>query len=135
MTLRAESGMEVAMTITDTAPVVVPAGLRNVVVASTELGDVRGDEGFYHYRQYSAVDLARTRTFDDVWFLFLEGRLPTADEAARFAEEVAPLRALPDDRRSLLPSVARTGSGGGPPSFLRPALPLFARPGDVPPLW
>ena len=98
------------MTVTDTAPVVVPAGLRNGVVTSTELGDVRGDEGFYHYRQYSAVDLARTRTFEDVWFLFLEGRLPTADESARFAEEVAPLRVLPDELRSALPAIARAGS-------------------------
>ena len=123
------------MTITDTAPVVVPAGLRNVVVASTELGDIRGDEGFYHYRQYSAVDLARTRTFDDVWFLFLEGRLPTADEAARFAEEVAPLRALPDELRSALPAIARAGSAERPLSGLRTALSLFASIRDVPPLW
>jgi len=123
------------MTIADTAPVVVPAGLRNVVVASTELGDVRGDEGFYHYRQYSAVDLARTRTFDDVWFLFLEGRLPTADEAARFAEEVAPLRALPDELRSALPAIARAGSAERPLSGLRTALSLFASICDVPPLW
>ena len=38
-----------------------------MVVTATDLGDVRGDEGFYHYRQYSAVELARTRSFADVW--------------------------------------------------------------------
>jgi len=54
------------MTTTVDDPVTVPAGLRNVVVTSTEVGDVRGAEGFYHYRQYSAIDLARTRTFEDV---------------------------------------------------------------------
>ena len=43
----------------------VPAGLAGVVVAETELGDVRGLEGFYHYRQYSAVELARTRSVED----------------------------------------------------------------------
>ncbi len=36
----------------------VPEGLEGVVVAETTVGDVRGLEGFYHYRQYSAVDLA-----------------------------------------------------------------------------
>ena len=36
----------------------VPAGLEGVVVAETTIGDVRGQEGFFHYRQYSAVDLA-----------------------------------------------------------------------------
>ncbi|WP_416978260.1 hypothetical protein [Streptomyces sp. T028] len=28
-----------------------PSGLAGVVVADTEVGDVRGREGFYHYRQ------------------------------------------------------------------------------------
>ena len=37
----------------------VPKGLEGVVVADTTVGDVRGLEGFYHYRQYSAVDLAK----------------------------------------------------------------------------
>ena len=35
------------------------SGLEGVVVAETEIGDVRGLEGFYHYRQYNAVELAR----------------------------------------------------------------------------
>ncbi|MEO6570299.1 MAG: CBS domain-containing protein, partial [Ilumatobacteraceae bacterium] len=36
-------------------PVDVPRGLKGVVVADTEVGDVRGGEGFYHYRRYSAI--------------------------------------------------------------------------------
>jgi citrate synthase len=31
----------------------VPRGLAGVVVTDTRVGDVRGTEGFYHYRQYS----------------------------------------------------------------------------------
>src|SRR6478736_10135868 len=54
----------------------VPRGLKGVVVADTEIGDVRGEEGFYHYRQYSAVDLAVHRSLEDVWFLMVEGHLP-----------------------------------------------------------
>ena len=45
----------------------VPKGLEGVVVADTTVGDVRGLEGFYHYRQYSAVDLAKSRPIEDVW--------------------------------------------------------------------
>ena len=45
----------------------VPAGLNNVAVADTEIGSVDGDAGFYHYRQYDAVGLARTRSLEDVW--------------------------------------------------------------------
>ncbi len=46
----------------------VPRGLKGVVVADTEVGDVRGREGFYHYRQYSArswPDTAHSRTSGD----------------------------------------------------------------------
>ena len=51
----------------------VPAGLRGVAVSDTAIGDVRGDEGYYHYRGRSAVELARTRTFDDAAALVLDG--------------------------------------------------------------
>jgi citrate synthase len=122
------------MTVTD-APVLVPPGLRNVVVTETELGDVRGEEGFCHFRQYSAVDLARTRTFEDVWFLFLEGRLPTAAEAAALAAEIAPLRRLPPELRDALPAIAAAGSRPEPVKGLRTALSLLAAVRDVPPLW
>ena len=59
----------------------IPKGLEGVVVADTTVGDVRGLEGFYHYRQYSAVDLAKTRPLEDVWYLLFDGRLP--DDARR----------------------------------------------------
>jgi citrate synthase len=81
---------------TDGPATIAPSGLRGLVVADTTLGDVRGREGFFHYRQYDAVELARKRSFEDVWHLLLEGRLPTKDEAAVFVAEVRPLRAVPD---------------------------------------
>ena len=56
----------------------VPAGLEGVVVAETTVGDVRGQEGFFHYRQYSAVDLAERRSLEDVWHLLFVGELPDA---------------------------------------------------------
>lgn len=65
------------MSVNRTAPrVEVPRGLAGVVVTDTRVGDVRGIEGFYHYRQYSAVELARTRGFEDVWHLLVHGALP-----------------------------------------------------------
>ena len=36
----------------------VPPGLAGVAVAATEIGDVLGEEGYYHYRGRSAPDLA-----------------------------------------------------------------------------
>ncbi len=86
-----------------------PRGLEGVVVAQTSVGDVRGQEGFFHYRQYSAVDLAARRSFEDVWQLLFDGELPDAAASQRFTEEVAGLRSLPDGVRALLPSLAAHG--------------------------
>lgn len=103
----------------------VPRGLAGVVVTDTALGDVRGLEGFYHYRQYSAVELAQTRSFEDVWHLMVHGELPDTSRSAVFAEEVGPLRRLPDDVRAALPAVATASARSGPLSGLRTALSLL----------
>ena len=100
------------MSITVEGPIEVPPGLRNVVVTTTELGDVRGQEGFYHYRQYSAIELARSKTMEDVWFLVLEGRLPSEAERARFVAEIASLRVLPAEVKTVLPAIALAGEVG-----------------------
>ncbi len=57
---------------------IAPPGLKGLVVADTELGDVRGEEGFFHYRQYDAAQLARRRSLEDVWTLQVDGALPPA---------------------------------------------------------
>jgi len=118
-----------------TTAIEVPPGLRNVVVATTGLGDVRGDEGFYHYRQYSAIKLAQSKTMEDVWFLFLEGRLPDDAERARFTEEVAALRVLPTEVSAALPAIAAAGRTFNPLAGLRTALSLLAAARELPPLW
>ncbi|WP_225830348.1 citrate synthase/methylcitrate synthase [Streptomyces sp. NK08204] len=109
-----------------TGPLIdVPRGLAGVVVADTEIGDVRGREGFYHYRQYSAVDLARTRGFEDVWHLLVHGTLPGAERSAAFTAETAALRTLPADVRAALPAIAAAGRTSGPLAGLRTALSLL----------
>ena len=105
-------------------PLVAPRGLKGVIVTDTEIGDVRGAEGFYHYRQYSAVELAEKRSLEDVWFLLFEGHLPDEAERLAFAAEVAPRRAVPADVAALLPAIAR--AGGGPLDPFRSAMSLFA---------
>lgn len=87
----------------------VPRGLEGVVVAETAVGDVRGQEGFYHYRQYSAVDLAARRSFEDVWHLMLEGYLPDRAESDRFVGTVRALRQIPSGLAKLLPALAKQG--------------------------
>ncbi|MFF5497107.1 citrate synthase/methylcitrate synthase [Streptomyces aquilus] len=103
----------------------VPRGLAGVVVTETEIGDVRGVEGFYHYRQYSAVELAQTRSFEDVWHLLVHGDLPDAARSAAFAAETAALRRLPEGVRAALPAIAAASAASGPLAGMRTGLSLL----------
>lgn len=84
----------------------VPRGLKGVVVTETRLGDVRGREGFYHYRQYSAIELAGERGIEDVWLLLFDGELPNRARGERFAAEIRALRTLPPEVERALPAIA-----------------------------
>ncbi|WP_405573346.1 citrate synthase/methylcitrate synthase [Streptomyces sp. NBC_01167] len=113
----------------------VPRGLAGVVVTDTALGDVRGREGFYHYRQYSAVELAQSTGFEDVWHLMFYGELPDADRGRAFLAETASLRRLPDDVRAALPAIARSSAPSGPLAGLRTALSLLGAASGLRPVY
>ncbi|MFN7976806.1 MAG: citrate synthase [Vicinamibacterales bacterium] len=98
-----------------------PAGLEGVVAAETAVGDVRGDEGFYHYRGHPAADLAATLPFEAVWHLMHAGRLPDAAALTAFTTDTTARRAVSDDVFAALPAIAATGT---PMAALRTALSL-----------
>ena len=100
----------------------VPAGLEGVVVAETTIGDVRGQEGFFHYRQYSAVELAEKRSLEDVWHLLFRGELPDAAASRAFGMEVRARRSLPPGLHTVLPAISRRGA---PLDVLRTAVSLL----------
>ena len=103
----------------------IPRGLEGVVVAETSVGDVRGLEGFYHYREYDAVELAEHRTIEDVWYLMFEGRLPTLAERSTFQDEVAPLRLIPPAVRAVLSEIATAAPTAPPLDLLRTTVSLM----------
>lgn len=83
------------------------------MVADTSVGDVRGNEGYYHYRQYSAVELAKKRPFEDVWRLMIDGALPKSlAERSAFAEEVGQFRELPAEVLTVLPMLLGSPGSG-----------------------
>jgi citrate synthase len=104
-------------------PTEAPPGLKGLVVAETSVGDVRGLEGFYHYRQYSATELAASRSLEDVWHLLFLGQLPDADELAHFDAAVRARREMPAGLAGVLPALARMT--GGPLDGLRSAVSLL----------
>ena len=98
-----------------------PAGLEGVVAAETAIGDVRGDEGFYHYRGHAAPALATSHGFEAVWHLLHHGTLPDAPALAAFRTDTAARRAVPAAVLAALPVIAATGA---PMAALRTALSL-----------
>ena len=117
------------------APIDVPRGLKGVIVTETSIGDVRGSEGFYHYREFSAVELAETRGFEDVWHLMFHGALPDPAQRARFRAHTAELRHLPAEVAQALPAVARATALSGPLAGLRTALSLLGAAAGFRPLY
>jgi citrate synthase len=121
------------------ALVTVPRGLKGVVVADTTIGDVRGTEGFYHYRQYSAIELAERRSLEDVWALMLDGALPaTGAESEAFRANVARHRTLSPAVASVLPDLVRASTPSGAPfeplTALRAALSVWGAERGLRPL-
>ncbi|MFN2582994.1 MAG: citrate synthase [Candidatus Dormibacteria bacterium] len=79
-----------------------PRGLEGVAVAETSVGDVRGEQGFFHYRGYNAVELARRCSFEQVWHLLVEGSLPDDAQLREFTALTVNARKLPEGIADML---------------------------------
>lgn len=92
------------------ATLLAPPGLKGVIVADTEVGDVRGSEGFYHYRHHDAIELCRSASLEQVWLLLLDGQLPAAGslKLATFSEQIAAGRAIERVPSAVLDAIAAT---------------------------
>ncbi|MHB1499667.1 MAG: citrate synthase [Candidatus Dormibacteria bacterium] len=106
-------------------PQLAPPGLEGVAVAETEIGDVRGEEGFFHYRGYNAAELASRLSFEQVWHLLIAGGLPDSQQLARFREHTSELRSMPEGIAPLLSQIA-ADSEFVPLNALRTAVSLAA---------
>jgi citrate synthase len=91
---------------TGQSPIDVPRGLAGVVVAETAVSDVRGDEGFYQYRDRSAIELAASATFEDAWQLLVTGDAATDASRGAFAGRVAAALERRDDLEAVVAAVA-----------------------------
>jgi Citrate synthase len=120
---------------TTTTPFVAPPGLAGVIVADTTIGDVRGDGGFFHYRQYDATRLARTRSFEEVWHLLVCGSLPDRGQLTAWTERTSKAATVPDALAAQLISVMRASAGTDPLVTLRTALSAYGSLVGDRPLW
>lgn len=79
-----------------------PSGLEGVIVGDTAISTV-GKEGIgLTYRGYTIEDLAKYASFEEVAYLLLYGRLPTADELHQYQQKLFKQRALPAALKTVL---------------------------------
>ncbi|MEX2238594.1 MAG: citrate/2-methylcitrate synthase [Dehalococcoidia bacterium] len=78
------------------------AGLEGVVVTTSAITAVNGDEGRLFYRGFNIAELATEATFEEVWFLLNHGELPRGDELRAFQAQLAASRVVPAWLDSLL---------------------------------
>ncbi len=113
--------------MTTTAPSPAHArGLEGIIAGESAIASV--EQGGLFYRGYEIHDLAQHATFEDVAFLLLEGKKPTADELARFKKEIVAERQIPESVKSFLVSAVPALKKGAavPMDVLRTGVSLLA---------
>ena len=106
-------------------------GLEGVVVASTQISHVFGEEGRLVYRGYEIAQLAGKASYEEVCYLLWKGVMPTQRELDELNSAMRAQRALPDnaDTLRLLPKhtdpmdALRTGA-----SAVAAMLPISGKP-------
>ena len=98
-------------------------GLEDVVAGTSSICFLDGRAGRLLYRGYDVHDLARESTFDEVVYLLWNGELPRRSELAKFQQELASNRALPEQLLGMMRSWPK---GAHPMEVLRSATSLLS---------
>ena len=85
----------------------VPRGLEGVIVASTELTKIDGQEGRLVYRGYDVTELAGIVPYEAVAHLLWFGQLPTKEQLGKLQSQLASNRRLPPVVTEFLEQAAR----------------------------
>ena len=83
------------------------AGLRGQVAGKTALSTVGVSGSGLTYRGYDVKQLANACQFEEVAYLILKGKLPTASELAQYQATLRSLRALPEALKVVLESIPK----------------------------
>jgi len=84
------------------------AGLRGQVAGKTALSTVGKSGSGLTYRGYDVKELAEKCQFEEVAYLILKGKLPTASELTEYKALLKPMRALPDGLKTVLEQIPKT---------------------------
>jgi citrate synthase len=71
-------------------------------VSSNPISRIDSEKGKLYFRGLDATELARTKSFEDVTFLLIYGKLPSERESVRFKEQMLLLRRLLEQELPLI---------------------------------
>jgi citrate synthase len=83
-------------------PCTVGPGLEGAIACESKIGYVNGSRGCLIYRGYDIFDLCAHSTYEEVSYLLLHGKLPTARQLAAFQETLTAYRRVPGTLRTLM---------------------------------
>ena len=81
---------------------IVGPGLEGAIACETKIGYVNGSKGWLIYRGYDIFDLCAYSTFEEVSYLLLHGKLPTASQLKNYKKKLARYCHLPNTKRILM---------------------------------
>ena len=86
---------------------VANTGLEDVVVSTSDICFIDGDEGRLLYRGYDIHDLVAHSSFEETVYLLWHGTLPAKKELDRFSRELATQRRLPPKVMAVLKTLPK----------------------------
>ncbi len=84
--------------------------MKGVIAAKSEVCDIDGERGRLFYRGYSIEDLAKYSNFEEVTYLLLNEKLPTAGELEQFSKRMRSSRDLAPQVKEMVRAFPVNGS-------------------------
>src|SRR6476620_6622983 len=84
-------------------------GLEGVVIGGSSISLVEGTEGRLSYRGYKIQDLAANSTFEEVFYLLINGELPNKAQLDEFTNTMHERRNLPAEAMTVLRALPPSG--------------------------
>ncbi|HUP28371.1 MAG TPA: citrate/2-methylcitrate synthase [Chloroflexia bacterium] len=86
-----------------------PKGLEGIVIGSSSISLVEGTEGRLSYRGYQIQDLAGNSSFEEVFYLLINGELPNRQQLTQFEGAMKARRELPEEAMAVLRVLPKSG--------------------------
>jgi citrate synthase len=93
------AGADVSKLLSSTGLVTYDPGFANTASCTSSITYIDGDAGILRYRGYPIDQLAEHSTFIETSYLLIHGELPTADELARFENNIRRHTLLHEDMK------------------------------------